>query len=372
MNKRTIIKNTLIIIFFMFAGWYLKGRFTPPSMPMGGAMGPASVLVEKVSKKASLPQKEYIGIVEPIKSVELRPQISGYVEKVLFKEGTFVQEGDLLFLIEQQRHIANLELMQAELNKAKANLLKVEKDYSRQVSLNKQKFASDATLDTATAQLAEAKANVQQAQANLDLAKINLEYTEIKAPISGVIGKAFVTKGNYIKSGDESLARIVQQSPIRVVFSISDKDYLNGLEQGLQNKAIKIKLANNKKLDEPSSRVFFDNEIDRSTATLSVFAEYNNEHNSLVAGNYVQVLIEDSKQSSIIAIPVSAVSEDKHGAFVYVVDAKGVASQRRIATGAVIGDTQEVLTGLQVGELVIIQGLQKVKDGATVKANEVK
>ncbi len=372
MNKRIIIKNTLLIIFFMFAGWYLKGRFTPPAMMGGGAAGPAAVLVQTIQKVAQAPQKEYIGIVEPIKSVDLKPQISGYVEKVLFKEGTLVKEGDILFLIEQQRHLANFDLMQAELDKAKANLVKVQKDYSRQVSLNKQKFASEATLDSATSNLAEAKANVKQAQANLDLAKINMEYTEIKAPISGVIGKAYVTQGNYINSGGETLARIVQQSPIRVVFSISDKDYLNGLEQGLQNKAVKTMLANNKKLNETASRVFFDNEIDPQTATLGVFAEYDNIENELVAGNYVKVLVEDKMQTPIITIPISAISQDKHGAYVYVVDKDGVAHQRRIALGRVFADTQEVETGINAGEVVIIQGIQKAKDGAKVKAQEVK
>ncbi|MFI3242324.1 MAG: efflux RND transporter periplasmic adaptor subunit [Alphaproteobacteria bacterium] len=373
MRKTTIITNTLVAIFFIFCGWYLKGRFTPPAMPMGGMSGgPVTVLTETVVLSSQRPQKEYIGIVDPIKSVDLRPQISGYVEKVLFKEGSLVKEGDLLFLIEQQRYLANLELMEAELNKAKANLVKVEKEYNRQSSLNKQQFASDSALETATSNFAEAKALVKQAQANLDLAKIDIEYTEIKAPISGIIGKAFVTKGNYIQAGGESLAKIVQQKPIRVAFSVSDKDYLNAERDGIEHKEARVILANGDVLKDKASRIFADNEIDTTTATIGIYAEYDNKDNVLVSGNYVKVFISDSALSQHIIIPSEAILQDKNGNYVLTVNEENVVEHRRIKVGLPFDDKQEVLEGLNVGDKIIIQGLQKAKEGATVNPQEVK
>ena len=178
-KKRQIIKKVIIFSLFVYMGWFLKGRLTP-QMPMMGAMGAGepSVLTTHVEQKNIAPQKSYIGKVEAINAVSLKPQVTGYVEKVLFKEGSLVNAGDILLIIEQKKYLAMVDLRQAELDQAKANLVRIEKDYKRQVSLNKQKFASDAKLDIAQSDLLQAKASVKQAQANLELAKIDLDYTE--------------------------------------------------------------------------------------------------------------------------------------------------------------------------------------------------
>lgn len=139
---------------------------------MGGmGAGEPYVLVQKLETRNISPATSYIGHVEAIKSVNLKPQVTGYVEKVLFQEGSLVNEGDILFIIEQKRYIANVELRQAELASAKANLVRAERDYKRQKSLSSQNYASKATLDTSESNYLQAKAAVAQAEANLDLAK---------------------------------------------------------------------------------------------------------------------------------------------------------------------------------------------------------
>ena len=192
-NNKTIFRKTLILALCVAAGWFLKSRLTP-QMPNMAAMGGGTpyVLTKQVSQTNIAPKKSYIGHVEAIKSVNLKPQVTGYVEKVLFQEGSLVNEGDILFIIEQKRYLANVELRQAELDSAKANLVRAERDYKRQKSLSKENYASKATLDTSESAYLQAKAAVAQAQANLELAKIDLDYTEIKAPITGYIGKAQV------------------------------------------------------------------------------------------------------------------------------------------------------------------------------------
>lgn len=221
-------------------GWYLKGKLTP-QMPGLSAMGGGepSVLVQKITASNISPQAAYIAHVEPIKSVDLKPQVAGYIEKVLFEEGSQVNEGDVLFVIEQEKYKATVSLREAELDAAKANLVKMERDYKRQVSLSKQNIASKATFDNAESNYLQAKAAVKQAEANLDLAKIDLDYTEIKAPFSGYIGKALVREGNYVSSNSTSLARIVQVNPIRVAFSMTDKDFLN-IRQEYKNEKMPI------------------------------------------------------------------------------------------------------------------------------------
>lgn len=373
-NKRIILKNLAIFLCCGAAGWYLKGRLSPQA-GMAGMMGGGMpyVVTDKTIKDNVAPRRNYIGHVEAIKSVDLRPQITGYVEKVLFQEGSFVQEGDILFVIEQRRYMANLELAEADLAKAKANLIKVEKDYKRQVSLNKQKFASEATLDTAQNELAAARAAVKQAQANLDLAKINVDYTTIKAPVSGYIGKALVTEGNYVNSSSQMLARIVQTNPIRIAYSVNDKDLTNvrqqlGYENSTEFTASEIVLPNGKKISIKPQNRFTDNEVNTETATIAVYDEFDNSNQLLVPGNYVQVLIGISAPVDAVLTPQASIGQDASGNYVFVVAEDGTVEQRRVTVGDMIDDKIIVKEGLNAGESVIIQGLTKVQDGQKVKA----
>ena len=161
-QKRKIVLNFVIIVLCIGIGWYLKAKLTPQSNNMALAGGSTPhVLVEEVIKTDVSPQRKYIASVEAIKSVDLIPQVSGYVDEVLFQEGSVVKEGDILFVIEQDRYIANVDLSQAALDSAKANLVKTERDYKRQKALSSQQYASKSTLDTAESAYLQAKAAVE-------------------------------------------------------------------------------------------------------------------------------------------------------------------------------------------------------------------
>lgn len=376
LKNRAIIKQVLLFAACVAVGWYLKGRLTPQMPMMAGAGGEPYVLVQTPEIRNISPKKSYIGHVEAIKSVNLKPQVTGYVEKVLFQEGSLVNEGDILFIIEQKRYLANVELREAELAKAKANLVRIEKDYKRQASLNKQKFASEAALDTAYSDLLQARAAIKQSEANLDLAKIDLDYTEIKAPITGYIGKALVTEGNYVSSTTENLARIIQVDPIRVAFSVNDKDFMNMKEHnrnyGEGSLKTELVLPNGKVLINHLKSRFTDNEINTDTATIAVYAEYGNDKGLLIPGNYVDIRIGNQEDIITTLIPQAAIAQDEHGNYVVVVNDENIAEQRRVVLGDVIGERQIVLEGLAAEEKIIIQGLQKVRDGQKVKASLIK
>ena len=375
LKNRVIIKRVIFFLLCGAVGWYLKGRLDPPAVGMAGAGGGTPyVLIQKLETRDIAPKKTYIGHVEPIKSVDLMPQVTGYVEKVLFEEGSFVNEGDILFIIEQQRYIANVELRQAELESAEANLVKTERDYKRQSSLSKQNYASKATLDTAESSYLQAKAAVAQAKANLDLAKINLGYTEIKAPISGRIGKALVTEGNYVSSATQRLARIVQTNPIRVAFSVTDKDMLN-MRQTYDSQASQLQtelvLSNGTVLVNHLQSRFADNEVNTDTATIAIYAEYTNDQNLLIPGNYVDIRIGEKQPQLALLVPQAALAQDQHGNYVVTVNEEGIVEQRRVELGDVIGDKQVVLNGLSSDDKVVVQGLQKVQNGQKVNAQLV-
>ncbi len=373
LKNRAIIRQVLILLLCGMIGWYLKGRLTPQvpaSAGMGG--GEPYVLVEPISSANIAPKKNFIGHVEPIKSVNLKPQVTGYVEKVLFQEGSLVNEGDILFIIEQNKYVATVDLREAELAAAKASLVRAERDYKRQKSLSKQNISSKATFDTAESNYLQAVAAVKQAEANLELAKIDLNYTVIKAPITGYIGKAQVTEGNYVNTTTQDLARIVQVDPIRVAFSITDKDMLNsrGMFQNAGETKIKteIVLPNGEVLQNHLKSRFTDNEINSETATITVYAEYSNDKNLLLPGNYVDIRVGTADDVYALLVPQAAVAQDENGNYVVTVNDDNIAEQRRVVLGAVMGDKQVVKEGLTAGEKVIVQGLQKVKNGQKVKA----
>lgn len=377
-KNRVIIRQIVILVLCVAFGWFLKSKLTPSSAPMGGmGAGEPYVLVQKLETHNISPATSYIGHVEAIKSVNLKPQVTGYVEKVLFQEGSLVNEGDILFIIEQKRYIANVELRQAELASAKANLVRAERDYKRQKSLSSQNYASKATLDTSESNYLQAKAAVAQAEANLDLAKIDLDYTEIKAPITGYIGKALVTEGNYVNSTTQNLARIVQTDPIRVSFSVSDKDMLNMREMyknGADSSPIRTELVlpNGKILVNHLKSRFTDNEINSDTATIAIYAEYSNERNLLIPGNYVDIRVGKKDPQLAVLVPQGAIAQDEHGNYVMVVNDEDIAEERRVLLGDIIEDKQVVTDGLTADDRVIIQGLQKVTNGQKVKVGEIK
>ena len=377
-KNRVIIRQIVILVLCVAFGWFPKSKLTPSSAPMGGmGAGEPYVLVQKLETRNISPATSYIGHVEAIKSVNLKPQVTGYVEKVLFQEGSLVNEGDILFIIEQKRYIANVELRQAELASAKANLVRAERDYKRQKSLSSQNYASKATLDTSESNYLQAKAAVAQAEANLDLAKIDLDYTEIKAPITGYIGKALVTEGNYVNSTTQNLARIVQTDPIRVSFSVSDKDMLNMREMyknGADSSPIRTELVlpNGKILVNHLKSRFTDNEINSDTATIAIYAEYSNERNLLIPGNYVDIRVGKKDPQLAVLVPQGAIAQDEHGNYVMVVNDEDIAEERRVLLGDIIEDKQVVTDGLTADDRVIIQGLQKVTNGQKVKVGEIK
>ncbi len=371
-QKRKIVLNFVIIALSVATGWYIKAKLTPQAAGMAGMGGGVPhVLVEEVIKTDVSPQKKFIATVEAINSVNLIPQVSGYIDKVLFQEGSVVQEGDILFVIEQDRYIANVDLTKAALESAKANLVKTERDYKRQKALSSQNYASKSTLDTAESAYLQAKAAVAQAQANLELAQIDMQHTEIKAPFTGAIGKALVTQGNFVSSNTQTLARIVQKSPIRVAFSVTDKDHNLFNNLGVSGLKTRLSLPGNQMFEEELNSAFVNNEINPNTATMSVYLEYQNKDHKLVPGNYVDVIISSAEENPAIIINPAAVMQDANGAYVFVVDSEGKVTETRVQLDGMFKSKQIVLAGLEGGEKIIVNGLQKVKDGAVVRASLV-
>lgn len=377
MTKRTMyryIKYLLLVFVGAAIGFFVKGKFFSHAGQMGfGGAGQASVLVKTLEKKPVALGKNFIARVEAINASDVVPQVSGYIDQVLFADGSLVQEGDVLFVIDQKRYKAAVSSAEANLDKAKASLKQIQSDYNRELALYNDHMLSKADLELSESNLANAKANVKAAQAALDLAKLDLEYTQVKSPISGRIGKALMTKGNLATAGASRLARVVQMDPIRVVFSITDKERLSGMDQVTNPNMrpdIQVSLPNGETIEMPDASLFADNEINAQTATMAVYAQTNNKESKLVPGNYVNVTVSMDKFRPMILVPQTAVSQDATGQYVMTVTNEGVVVQKYITVGDVVGSQYVVISGLNEGDRVVTIGQQKLQNGQQVNVSE--
>ena len=339
-------------------GWYLHGRFAPQSNA-GYAQQTPHVLISELSKSDTSAKKKYIAEVEAINSVDIIPQVSGYLEEILFKDGAYVEKDQEIFIIEQRKYLADVQA-------AEAAVKQLEAEFKRKKTLHRGGYVSDKEKDIA-------ESNLEQAKAALDMARLNLEHTQIKSPISGYIGKALVTTGNLVSPNSQKLARVVQSSPIRVVFSVSDKersDFIQNI-QSTENVTIDIVLPNGKTESMPAKNMFFGNEVDPMTATIPVYVESANTDNLLVPGNYVDIFVGFNDKTESLLVPQVAISADVNGSYVMVVDNEGIVSQKYITLGDIIEDKQIVLDGLNGDEQVVIQGLQKIRPGIQVNSTKV-
>lgn len=358
-EKRELIKYSVYAILFMCIGAYLYALCVPNNSALLGAQEPPYVITRPLSKGDVSEKKKRIAKVEAINSVDIIPQVSGYLEKILFEDGSEVKEGENIFIIEQTQYKADVE-------KAEASVKKAQRQYDRISTLNKSKYSSDKDLDSA-------ESDLRQAKAELEIAKLNLEHSEIKSPITGKIGKALVSVGNLVSSSSEKLARIVQTDPIRIAFSVSDKERLMFIKNSNkpEDLFVDIVLPNGEIKTAKADNVFVDNEVDATTATIPVYLDFENKDYLLVPGNYVDIYIRLNAAKDALLVPQQALMTDINGTYVMTVNKENKVEQKYITLGAVMGENQVVKSGLKGDEHVIVQGLQKVAPGMMVNPNHL-
>ncbi len=345
---------------------FLISKFIPAGGPPNGMAGmqmpPAAVVAVALTEQPLDVLDDYIARVEPVQEVMVRSEVAGYIDAVHFEEGSFVKEGDQLFTIDQQQYQAMVEVRAAELARAEAELKRAERFLQRMQEAD-QRSISQSDLDTAESAQLQAVAQLKQAEANLNLAKIDLGYSEVRAPISGRIGAAMLTKGNYVSMAAEVLANIVQNDPIRVVFSMTDRAYLNSL--GGDKKVAQVRLPNGALLSKIGRKDFDDNAMNAETGTMAVRYLFDNPDGLLVPGGYVNILLGVEPRPMGIRVPQRAVLLDADGSYVLTVNEEGLVGSARIETGASVETDVIAVSGLKAGDRIVVDGVQKVLPGAT-------
>lgn len=313
---------------------------------------------------------QYIGQAVAEDWVDVVARVEGFLVKQCFQEGSLVKKDDLLFEIDPRPFEAQVKQCQGDLDKALATLADALINFQRYSTLAKQNAVAQKTLDEATMQKGEAEGQVLSCQGQLDIAKINLGYTKIMAPFDGKIGTCPVSVGNLVgPTINTKLTRIVSVDPIKVEFSIPEATVVHlvklcGSVSAVSGRVIpRVLLSNGDAYPLPGTIYFSDNEVDNTTGTLLIRVRFANPDRLLVPGAYVKVRLETKEKIAAILVPQIAIQRDQTGEFVFVVDADKKVQRRQVQTGQTHGLDIEIRDGIKVGDLVITQGLMKVRPG---------
>lgn len=335
---------------------------------------PFEVTVAPATNGSVVAATKIIGQAKAYDSVNLEARVKGFLTKRLFREGQLVKKNDLLFEIEKDQYQADVESAQGQLLKAQAALKNAEIEFNRQAKLLKENATSQRNYDDVLCKKMEAQAGVMQAEAQLQNAKINLSYTDVRSPFDGRVGLATYSVGNVVGPGSEKLANVVSLNPIRILFNVSEVDVLNMRLQELnkdftppQDLIVRLEFQNGVMYKRTGVISFCNNKINESTGTLLVEALFENPEMILFPGMYVKVIIEEKKKVDALLIPQCAIQQDQAGSYVLVVDKQNKVSTKYIKTGITSGPCVQVISGLQAGELVVIDGLQKIHRDSVVK-----
>lgn len=347
---------------------------TQGAKPVGGPVevGVVEVIRGDVSLEAELP-----GRTNAFRKAEVRPQVSGIVQKRLFTEGALIKAGTPLYQIDPASYEAAFTGAKAELARAEANLAAALARESRYKNLALIKAISQQEYDDALAALGQSKASVQVAKAGVTTAKINLDYTRVLAPIDGVIGKSNVTEGALVNAGQaDVLAEIQQLDPIYVDVSQSADQLMQlrrqmaeGSVTALASAKVRLLLGDGTAYEHIGSLQFAEVGVNESTGTVILRAQFPNPDRLLLPGMFVRTTLEEGIRTNAILVSQRGVTRDRTGnATAMIVNKEGVVEVRNITVARTVGDQWLVLTGLDVGDQVIVEGLQKAKPGAPVKA----
>ena len=284
-----------------------------------------------------------------------------------------VKAGQILFRLEQTQYAAAVQAAQAQLASANAALLQSEQAYQRAAQLTQRDVATQASLEQAQATRDQNKANVQAARANLDQARLNLSYTTIAAPIAGRIGAVSLTKGNLVTPSTPALVTVNQLDPIRVVFSVSDRLVVSAQQRAgtsaaqiAQGLKVNLLLTDGSRYGETGNIAFLGNEVDRTTGSVSVYADFPNPDELLLPGAFVTVEVRRATPQERPLVPLQAVQTRQSGNFVLTVGQDNKVAQHQVQVGRQVGQDFVVTSGLSGGERVIIEGVQKVHPGQVV------
>jgi len=309
---------------------------------------------------------EFTGRIAAIGAVDIRPRVSGYIDRIAFKEGDMVNAGDLLFVVDPRPYRAAYDSAVAQLERVRASAQLAEAQYKRAESLIKNATISFDTYDTRRAALGQASADVHAAEAALATAKLNLDFTEVRSPIAGRVSRALLTLGNLVQADQTVLTSVVSQDPVYVYFQPDEQSFLRYRElarkgeRANSDNPVRVGLASEIGFPHSGTVNFVNNQVDAPTGTINVRARVPNADGVFVPGLYARVQLEGRADFMAMLIDDKAIMTDQDRKYVYVLGPEDKAKRKDIVLGSVHDGLRVVQSGLDANDKVIVAGLQKI------------
>jgi len=362
---------------FVIATLILTGCKQEKAPPLSAA-APPQVVVAAVEQRDVPIVREWIGQLDGSENVDVRARVHGYIQEIAFQEGTVVKPGGLLLRIDPRPFEAAVAQEDADLAQATATQEKTQLDEQRQSQLLERKINSQQDYDNAVKANLGAKAGVEAARAALEQAKLNLAFATINSPIAGIVGHTDFSVGDYVAAGSAGtpVTTVSTVDPIKIVFALSEKEYLAAAEhltamlaQPLdQREAIGELIRADGKVHPYKGRFLAaDRQVDPKTGTIRISALFPNPGNILRPGQYAKARFKVQDRAGALLVPQRAVQELQGKNFVWVVDDANKVSQRGVTVGQRFGSDWVIEEGLKPGERIVVEGLQKVREGAPVQ-----
>lgn len=364
------MKRALALATVAAISLYVSGCGQTQAQP--GDPPPPKVTVAEVLSRDVTEWTELTGRLEAVNTVEVRPRVSGYVLAARFSEGALVRRGDLLFQIDPRPFQAEVDRLKAELNRARATVARATLEAGRAERLSSQDAMSREEHDRRASFAAEAAAQVDAVAAALRSAELNLEFTRITAPISGRVSRAIATEGNLVASGETLLTTIVSLDPIYAVFDVDEQAFLRFGANPKGGLPVRMGLSNDTGFPQQGRLNFVDNRVDPSTGTIRGRAVFANPNHALTPGLFVRLRLRAATRQGGLLVQDEAIGTDLDKRFVYVVTPEKAIEQRVVTLGPAVDDgLRLVRSGLVTGELVVVNGLQRVRPGMKVDTEKV-
>ncbi|MFW2159841.1 efflux RND transporter periplasmic adaptor subunit [Acinetobacter beijerinckii] len=376
-SRKQLTLSAVIVAIFATGGSFILFQENADAKATSTANAPpaATVDVANVISQTITDWQEYSGRLEAIDQVDVRPQVSGKLIAVHFKDGSLVNKGDLLFTIDPRPFEAELNRAKAQLASAEAQVTYSSANLGRNQRLIQSNAIAHQELDQAENEARSANANLQAAKAAVETARLNLEYTRITAPVSGRISRAEITIGNVVSAGNgaQVLTSLVSVSRLYASFDVDEQTYLKYISNQHNSAQVPVYLglANESGFSREGYISSIDNNLNTTSGTIRVRATFDNPKGVMLPGLYARIRLGGGQPRAAILISPTAIGVDQDKRFVVVVDAKNQTAYREVKLGAQQDGLQIINSGLQVGDRIVVNGLQRIRPGDPISPHLV-